>query len=69
MKQLLEMSGMLTVLIGIVVALIGIVVLIATEGSWQLTAAGYVLGATRCGYAWLGGVAGQTACQKNRRSR
>jgi len=44
MKQLLEMSGMLTVLIGIVVALIGIVVLIASECSWQLTAAGYVRG-------------------------
>jgi hypothetical protein len=34
MKRLLEMSGMVTLLIGIVVALVGIVVLIATESSW-----------------------------------
>jgi hypothetical protein len=36
MKKLLEMSGVLTVLIGIVVALTGIVVLIVRESSWQL---------------------------------
>jgi len=34
MKRLLEMSGMVTLLIGIFVALVGIVVLIATESSW-----------------------------------
>lgn len=55
MKQLLEMSGMLTVLIGIVVALVGIVVLIVTEDSWQLYATGYVLGLL--GVAMLGWVA------------
>ena len=56
MKQLLEMSGMLTVLIGIVVGLVGIVVLIVTESSWQLYATGYVLGllgATMLGWVAL----------------
>ena len=55
MKKLLEMSGVLTVLIGIVVALTGIVVLIVREGSWQLQATGYVLGLL--GAAMLGWVA------------
>ena len=43
MKQLLEWSGMWTVLIGIVVGVIGIVVLIVTEDSWILYAAGYAI--------------------------
>ncbi|MBT4944153.1 MAG: hypothetical protein HON31_09165 [Chloroflexi bacterium] len=55
MKQLLEKSGMLMVLIGIIVALIGIFVLIVTEDSWQLYAIGYVLGLL--GVAMLGWVA------------
>ncbi|MBT5253744.1 MAG: hypothetical protein HN926_09050 [Chloroflexi bacterium] len=55
MKQLLEKSGMLMVLIGIIVALIGIFVLIVAEDSWQLYAIGYVLGLL--GVAMLGWVA------------
>ncbi|MDA1278583.1 MAG: hypothetical protein O3B95_00860 [Chloroflexi bacterium] len=41
MKQLLELSGMVTILIGAVLAAIGIIVLIATEDSWILYAIGW----------------------------
>ncbi len=43
MKQLLEWSGMWTVVVGIVIGVIGIIVLIATEDSWILYAAGYAI--------------------------
>ena len=43
MYKLLEMSGMVTVLIGIVIAVIGIIVLIVTEDSWILYAIGYAV--------------------------
>lgn len=43
MTRLLELSGMWVVLIGIVVAVAGLIVLIATEDSWILYAAGYVV--------------------------
>ena len=45
MKQLLEWSGMWTVVAGIVIAIVGIVVLIVTEDSWILYAAGYAIAA------------------------
>jgi len=44
MKQILEWSGMWTIAVGIVIAIIGIIVLIATEDSWILYAAGYAIG-------------------------
>ncbi|MDG0867024.1 hypothetical protein [Candidatus Lucifugimonas marina] len=43
MTRLLELSGMWVVLIGIIVAVAGLIVLIATEDSWILYAAGYVV--------------------------
>ncbi|MDP6055538.1 MAG: hypothetical protein QF590_02370 [Dehalococcoidia bacterium] len=43
MKQLLEWSGMWIVLVGIVVAITGLIVLIVTEDSWILYAAGYAV--------------------------
>lgn len=43
MKQLLEWSGMWTVVVGIVLAIVGIVVLIVTEDSWILYATGYAI--------------------------
>ena len=45
MKQLLEWSGMWTVIAGIVIAIAGIVVLIVTKDSWILYAAGYAVAA------------------------
>ena len=45
MKSLLELSGMVTIVIGVAVAVVGIVVLIATEDSWVLYAAGYAISA------------------------
>jgi cytochrome c biogenesis protein CcdA len=42
-KQLLEWSGMWTVVVGIVLAIVGIVVLIVTEDSWILYATGYAI--------------------------
>ncbi len=44
MKQLLEWSGMWTILTGIIVGIIGIIVLIVTEDSWILYAAGWTIG-------------------------
>ena len=43
MKQVLEYSGMWTVLAGVVIAIIGIIVLIITEDSWILYAVGYAV--------------------------
>lgn len=45
MKQILEWSGMWIVLAGIVIAIVGIIVLIITEDSWILYAAGYAVAA------------------------
>ena len=45
MRSLLELSGMVTIVIGVAVAVVGIVVLIATEDSWVLYAAGYTISA------------------------
>ena len=45
MKQLLEWSGMWTVVAGIAIIIIGGVVLIVTEDSWILYAAGYAVSA------------------------
>ncbi len=44
MKQLLEWSGMGIIAIGFVIAVIGIVVLIVTEDSFILYAAGWAIG-------------------------
>ncbi len=44
MKQLLEWSGMWTIVIGIIVGIIGIIVLIVTDDSWILYAAGWTIG-------------------------
>lgn len=46
MYRLLEISGMAIILAGIVVAIVGIIVLIATEDSWIMYAAGYVIALT-----------------------
>ena len=43
MKQLLEWSGMWIIAVGAAVGVIGIVVLIATEDSWVLYAAGWAI--------------------------
>jgi cytochrome c biogenesis protein CcdA len=44
MKQILEWSGMWITVLGIVMAIVGLVVLIVTEDSWILYAAGYAVG-------------------------
>lgn len=44
MKQLVEWSGMGIIAIGFVIAVSGILVLIVTEGSWVLYAAGWTIG-------------------------
>ena len=43
MKRFLEISGMWIILVGAVIEVVGIVVLITTEGSWILYAAGYAV--------------------------
>ena len=43
MKQLLEWSGMWIIAVGAAVGVVGIVVLIATEDSWVLYAAGWAI--------------------------
>jgi hypothetical protein len=43
MKQFFEWSGMWIIAVGIVVEIIGIIVLVVTEDSWILYAAGYAI--------------------------